>query len=340
MDFGVSKNFHRSHQSGRGDTPLLSVVLVACNMPDQAAWTLHSLTPGYQSGVTEQEYEVIVVENKSANNLSAETLRSLPGNFSYHLRPETEPTPVHAVNFGASLARGSNICIMVDGARMLTPGVIWGILRGHSLERDTVVSVPGYHLGQQLQQDAVETGYGVERERVLLQRVNWPEEGYRLFEIACFSGSCLAGIFRPNSESNCISVSKNLWQQLDGFDSRFTLPGGGLVNLDFYRRACEAAGVQHVVLMGEGAFHQFHGGVTTGGIGRAKRELLLEQFNVQYESLRGEPFQPPQTKPVYIGELSPYVERFIRLSVEMQEGQAESKPLRPVSTLRSLSGID
>ena len=85
--------------------------------------------------------------------------------------------------------------------------------------------------------------------------------------------------------------------------------------------------------MGEGAFHQFHGGVTTGGIGRAKRELLLEQFNVQYESLRGEPFQPPQTKPVYIGELSPYVERFIRLSVEMQEGQAESKPLRPVSTL-------
>ena len=116
-------------------------------MPDQAAWTLHSLTPGYQSGVTEQEYEVIVVENKSANNLSAETLRSLPGNFSYHLRPETEPTPVHAVNFGASLARGSNICIMVDGARMLTPGVIRGILRGHSLERDTVVSVPGYHLG-------------------------------------------------------------------------------------------------------------------------------------------------------------------------------------------------
>ena len=302
---------------------MLSIVVVVHNMPDQARNTLHSLSSHYQRDVTEDDYEVIIVENRSANNLDSATLKALPANFSYHLRAESEPTPVHAINFGGSVAKGSHISIMVDGARMVTPGLVAGIIKGHKLEKETVVSVPGYHLGRQLQQNSVELGYGFDEEAALLKKIGWPVKGYRLFEIACFSGSCTAGIFRPNSESNCISVPRHIWDRLEGFDRRFTLPGGGLLNLDFYRRACEASGVQHVVLMGEGTFHQFHEGVTTGGIDRLKREVLLEQFETQYAALRGESYQCPQTEPIYLGKLSPEVERFIRLSINTPLAEAE-----------------
>ena len=315
---------------------MLSIVVVVHNMPEQAQKTLHSLSSAYQRGVRADDYEVIIVENRSDNNLDSETLQSLPSNFSYHLRAESEPTPVHAVNFGGSVANGSHICVMVDGARMVTPGLVAGIIKGHKLEPDTVVSVPGYHLGRQLQQNSVELGYGFEEEAALLKRIAWPESGYRLFDIACFSGSCTAGIFRPNSESNCISVPRRIWDRLGGFDRRFTLPGGGLLNLDFYRRACEASGVQHVVLMGEGTFHQFHGGVTTGGIDRLKREVLLDQFEAQYAALRGETYQCPQTEPIYLGRLSPEVERFIRLSVNTPSIDDKSGQAVDITSLKAV----
>jgi len=294
---------------------VLSIVVVVHNMPNQAMKTLHSLSASYQEGVTPDEYEVIVVENKSENNLSEAALKALPSNFSYHLRVESEPSPVHAVNFGGNISQGENICIMIDGARMLTPGVVKNLIRGHRMESSAVVTVPGYHLGRQLQQNAVEHGYDTEQEAKLLDKIQWPQNGYGLFDIACFSGSCAAGIFRPNSESNCISVPRELWFELKGFDRRFTLPGGGLLNLDYYRRACEAPGCKHVILLGEGTFHQYHGGVTTGGTSRVKRELLLDQFKEQYSAFRGGAYQCPETKPVFLGELPQKAERFVRLSL-------------------------
>ena len=109
-----------------------------------------------------------------------------------------------------------------------------------------------------------------------------------------------------------------------------------MLNLDFYRRACEASGVQHVVLMGEGTFHQFHGGVTTGGIDRSKREVLLEQFEAQYAALRGETYQCPQTEPIYLGRLSPEVERFIRLSVNTPSIDDESGQAIDITSLKAV----
>ena len=307
--------YRRSEQFlGRSREAGLSLVVVVYNMPAQAERTLYSLTSRYQEGVCDDDYEVIVVENKSEHNLSPDFVEGLPGNFSYHLREETQPTPVHAANFGVRLSRRSHIALLIDGARMVTPGVVRNLLRGHRLHRETVVSVPGYHLGRQLQQRAVEHGYGVEEEARLLSEVDWPRDGYALFDIACFSGSCAAGLFRAHSESNCISLPRHLWQELQGFDIRFNQVGGGLVNLDFYRRACELKGVEHVVLIGEGTFHQFHGGVTTGGIERAARAVLIRKFQQEYRALRGRSYEPPQSKPVYLGEIPPQLMRFLRVS--------------------------
>ena len=297
--------------------PRVSVVVIVYDMPAQAANTLRSLASGYQVGVDQSDYEVIVVENGSDNNLPAQVIDSLPGNFSYYLRENAEQTPAHAINFGASKARGRHVCIMIDGARMLTPGVIRHILLGHRLFDTAVVSVPGYHLGRELQQEAVNSGYGLDEERALLRSVEWPADGYRLFDIACLSGSCAAGFFLPNSESNCISMPRGMWDQLGGYDTRFDLRGGGLINLDFYKRACELPGIKHVIALGEGTFHQFHGGVTTGGQAAELRNAYLEASKRQYKNLRGEDFSPPDTRPTYLGELPNQVQRFIHYSSQM-----------------------
>lgn len=294
----------------------LSIIVIVYDMPLQAKRTLQSLSPQYQEGVSQRDYEVIVVENQSTNNMDRDFLASLPGNFSYHLRAEREPTPVHAINHGVGISRGRHICIMIDGARMITPGVIKNILRGHRLQEKSVVTVPGYHIGERVQQDAVEEGYSVEEDQALIESVGWPLDGYRLFDIACFSSSCDPGFFLPNSESNCISVPRDIWAMLGGMDTRFNLRGGGLVNLDLYKRACEFTGAQHVMLMGEGTFHQFHGGVTTGGELPEVREQLMHSMNEQYEEIRGEPYRSPQSTPTYLGEMPSQVLRFVQHSVK------------------------
>lgn len=317
-------------------SPRVSIVVIVYDMPLQAEKTLQSLTPQYQEGVSERDYEVIVVENESANTLNPEFLRTLPDNFSYHLRAEREPTPVHAINHGAGLSRGNCICIMIDGARMVTPGVVRNILRGHRLHKKAIVTVPGYHIGDQLQQEAVDHGYGVEEDQALIRSIGWPLEGYRLFDIACFSGSCVPGFFRPNSESNCISIPRDIWAALGGLDTRFNLRGGGLVNLDLYKRACEFPGIEHVVLLGEGTFHQFHGGVTTGGEARARREAFIEEIKAQYEKIRGKPYQSPQTTPLFLGELPRQVLRFVQASAEaLLETPAGSEKSAPAFRTRS-----
>jgi hypothetical protein len=283
-------------------------------MPAQAQNTVRSLLPDYQRGTQSQDYEVIIVENESANTMSREFLDSLPSNFSYHLRKEIRPTPIYAINYGIEQAKGENICVMIDGARLLTPGVVKNTILGHRLSTCAVVTVPGYHLGFELQQIAVSSGYDVAREQALMSSISWPDNGYRLFEISCFSGSCKNGFYLAHSESNCISMPREIWKELGGYDIRFDIRGGGLVNLDLYKRACEYPGITHVFLHGEGTFHQFHGGSTTGGEDMQAREKLINEIRDQYTQIHGRKFTAPETNPIYLGELSPEVQKFVQIS--------------------------
>jgi hypothetical protein len=189
---------------------------------------------------------------------------------------------------------------MIDGARMLSPGVIANTLAVQRLSRDAIVAVPGYHLGERLQQEAMLTGYDETVETALLEGIEWPADGYRLFEIACLSGTSVSGFFRPIGESNFIAVSRELWQRLGGFDPRFNSTGGGQVNLDFYKRACELPESIPVLLAGEGCFHQFHGGITTGQSGERRRAIMAEHF-AQYGALRGGPYKPPAKRAIIFG---------------------------------------
>ncbi|MFT4824935.1 MAG: hypothetical protein ACI9A2_004545 [Halioglobus sp.] len=297
--------------------PLISIIVIVYDMPTQAVNTIASLTAQYQQGVKETDYEVLIVENESPNAIPNECIQSLPANFRYFKREETKSTPVHAVNYGASQAVGKNICLMIDGARMLTPGAVKNLILGHRLDDNAVVSIPGYHIGNELQQEAVKSGYGLEAEQRLIESIDWPRHGYRLFDVACFSGSSAPGFFLPNSESNCISIPRYIWVELGGCDPRFNLRGGGLTNLDLYKRACEFPGVQHVIILGEGTFHQFHGGVTTGGEEESVTEAYMDASQEQYRQLRGGDYVNPVTNPIFLGQFPPQAQKFLHYSSEM-----------------------
>ena len=289
---------------------LISFVVIVYKMPDQAEKTLYSLSTAYQKGVTEADYEVIVVENSSNAVLGEERACQYGGNIRYFYREETLPTPVPAVNFGAEQARGTHISIIVDGARMLSPAVVSYTLAATRLHPLPVIAIPGYHLGPKLQQRSMLEGYCEQVEAELLESIAWPSDGYRLFEVSCLSGTSRSGFFKPIGESNCLCVPKKLWTELGGFDAAFTETGGGQVNLDFYKRAVEQQDTLLVILVGEGSFHQFHGGITTGTQGEDRIKSMEDHFN-QYAALRGGPYRSPTKRPVYLGCLPDSAMRFM-----------------------------
>lgn len=295
--------------------PRLSIVVIVYKMPDQAEKTLYSLSPAYQQGVSESDYEVIVVENHSDRLLGEKRALQYASNVSYFHRHEALRSPVNAINFGAEQATGSHIAIMIDGARMVTPGVVRLALEAFRMAPNAAVSAPGYHIGHKLQQVAVNEGYDEKAEAKLLGSIEWPKDGYRLYDIAVLSGSCVGGFFRSNYESNFICMSVRKWQELGGMDPRYNDFGGGNANLDLYKRLLESPGTPFYLLFGEGSFHQFHGGVTTG-TKKAERDVIYKALDDQDRAIRGEDRKPPDIRPILLGCPHPSVYRFVRMSLE------------------------
>lgn len=291
--------------------PRISFVVIVYKMPDQARNTLRSLCADYQLDVDESDYEVLVVENTSTEILGEQAATEIAGNIRYFLRDEATQTPVPAINFGAAQARGDYIAVIIDGARMVSPGLVNYMLAATRLAEHVVIAVPGYHLGNKVQQEAMLEGYDHETERQLLASINWPEDGYRLFEISCLSGTSSGGVFKPIGESNCVCVSRQTYEQLGGYDEGFTETGGDQVNLDFYKRAVELPETLLITLLGEGCFHQFHGGVTTGTKGE-ERQAAMEAHFAQYRALRGGPYEPPEKRSIYLGAVPDAALKFIR----------------------------
>src|SRR6266581_3867938 len=109
--------------------PKLSVVVVCYEMAAQIKNTLRSLLPPYQRGVETTDYEIILIDNGSAKGLDEET-RTISPNLQYiYLSPnESSPNPALAMNRAAALSRAPLLCLMIDGARLVTPGVLaWGM---------------------------------------------------------------------------------------------------------------------------------------------------------------------------------------------------------------------
>ncbi|MBU3057783.1 glycosyltransferase family A protein [Pseudomonas indica] len=294
--------------------PLLSVIVIVYDMPRQALNTLRSLAPDYQEGVAAEDYEVIVVENRSRRNMDTRAIEALPGNFRYFLRDEPGVSPAAAINFGFVQARGEQVGLMIDGARMVSPGVLHYALLAQRICDDALVVVPGYHLGEQEQQFHLTHGYTEEKEQAMLDEIDWHGNGYRLFDISCLSGANPNGIFHPFMECNCLFMAADVFRDIGQADERFDLPGGGALNLYIYRQAAMHPRTRSFMLAGEGSFHQLHGGVTTSEV--VQRDAILRRQSEQLNALLGQPFRSPTVEPILLGKVKGPALRYLQHSVE------------------------
>jgi glycosyl transferase family 2 len=297
----------------------LSIVVVAYDMARELPRTLATLSRGYQRG--DVDYEVIVVDNGSPIPVDEALVATVPGGRLIRIDP-APPSPARAANTGVEEATGDIVGVLIDGARMVSPGMTSTAVDAMRLGPRVVAATLAFHLGDEPQMIAAAKGYDQDVEDALLASVDWSVNGYELFSISALAGSSARGWFGPMGESNALFMSASMWAELAGFDEVFDRPGGGLVNHDLYRRACELSDARLVVLLGEGTFHQFHGGAATAGIGD-RDELWAE-----YERLRGRPYRPPLLAPSYLGSIPEAALSHVATSIEWRMARAEEAARR------------
>ena len=158
---------------------------------------------------------------------------------------------------------------MIDGAHVVTPGVLRFGLAGLRTYEPAIVATQQWYVGPGQQRDAMDHGYDEEYEDRLFDAIQWPHAGYRLFEIGHFVGDrdWLDGVW----ESNCMFVTRKQLEQVGGFDESFSMAGGGYANLELYERLGTSPDITVATIIGEGSFHQVHGGTTTNQTDAAER---------------------------------------------------------------------
>ena len=283
----------------------LSVVVVFYNMRREAVRTLGSLARAYQRGVEDLDYEVLVIDNgsDSGQRLSPEFVASFGPEFRL-LEPagEAHASPVGALNAGIAAARGEAFALMIDGAHVLTPGVLRLGMQALDTYAPAVVATQQWYVGPGQQGDAQQAGYDQRVEDRLFYGIDWPVDGYRLFEIGHFIGN--RDWFDGIVESNCLFVPRKLLEQLGGFDESFSMPGGGYANLDLFERLALSPGITAASIVGEGTFHQIHGGTTTNVADEAARRQRVVSYRQHFEDLRGRPLLGVDRPVHYVGAMA------------------------------------
>ena len=283
----------------------LTVVCVFYDMQREAARTLLSLSRHYQQGIDDVDYEVLVIDNGSpeGRGLDRTFVESHGPEFRFiDLAGQATSSPTTALNHGLAEGVGDVFCLMIDGAHILSPGVIRHALVAMAAYEPAVVATQGWYLGPGQQSEVMTSGYDQQAEDRLLAAIDWPGDGYKLFDIAHFQAD--RDWFDGMWESNCLFVPRPTLVGVGGFDDRFEEAGGGYANLEIFERVCTAPDVNVVSILGEGSFHQSHGGTTNNQPDPAERFGRIERYAKRYEELRGRPFGGPRKPIHYVGTIT------------------------------------
>jgi hypothetical protein len=252
-------------------------------------------------GIGRDDYEVVLVDNSSRHPPDQNDFTALDLNLTILASDVVSPSPVAAINRGLQRARGDVIGVWIDGARMASPGLLANARSALAVSDRAFVGARGRYLGFDFQTRSIRRGYSQTVEDQLLALSGWSENGYRLFEVSVFDESSGPTWFDPITESNSLFMSRSLWEELGGYDPRFDGPGGGLVNLDTWSRACELADTLPIVLLGEATFHQVHGGLMTNS--RRQRHMFAK-LNREYRAIRGRDYACPREPLIFWGRFT------------------------------------
>lgn len=279
---------------------MLSVIVNFYNNRREAMRTLHSMTRGYQCVADDTHFEVIAIDNGSSAPLTETEVRSFGPEFKYRYVQTQSPSPVEAINAACRDAIGDQVLVVIDGAHILSPGVFGSLKGAFSMFEKPFAATVGFHLGPKVQNVSVQEGYNQQVEDALLERIGWMDDGYRLFKAAGAFADDSGGWFGSLLESNAFAMRRDDFLAMGGLDERFQSRGGGLVNLDFFRRALCRQDLQYVMLLGEGSFHQVHGGVATNA---PLNHHPWNDFHAEYREIRGAAFEPERRRPFFLGSL-------------------------------------
>lgn len=277
----------------------LSIIVCTFDMDRELPRTIYSLSPTVQRDIDADDYEIIVVDNGSKIPVDQNALRQLAPNVRVIRFDPGNVSPVKAINAAMRSAVAPCLALFIDGARIASPGIIAAALQAYKSDPTKIIGTLSFHLGPDLQMRSKDSGYDQEVEDNLLESSRWKDDGYALFDISVMAGSSRDGWFGNMKESNGVFMDRALWNRLGGLDERFEQPGGGIANLDFWKRAVAASGNVVWTVLGEGTFHQIHGGAATNGQPDDRAAMFAE-----YQALHGKRFAMPQYTAQYVGTLS------------------------------------
>jgi macrocin-O-methyltransferase TylF-like protien/glycosyl transferase family 2 len=269
-----------------GPPPRTSLLVICYNMRREIARTLLSLSVPYQRDVDPDSYEVVLVDNGSAEPPTAADFRDLRLRLRVLSYPRPTPSPVPALNFGLEACRGDLVGVVIDGARMASPGLLWACTRAALLHPRPIVFTQSLSLGYGFQWVLVQQSHDQAAEDRLLASIDWPREGYRLFEIASWPtpDTSERRWVEPFYESNALFMPRALWRETGGYDEAFQSPGGGFASADLLSRASSLPGTQVIAITGEATFHQVH----TDSASSSSKDAMaqLKRFSREYHRIR------------------------------------------------------
>jgi len=101
----------------------------------------------------ETPYEVIVMDNGSTRPLSEQQVRAFGPEFKYRFVSTTSVSPSQAINSACRDALGEELLVMIDGAHILSPGVLRRSIDAFTLFPSPFIATVPFHLGPMRQND-------------------------------------------------------------------------------------------------------------------------------------------------------------------------------------------
>jgi glycosyltransferase involved in cell wall biosynthesis len=286
----------------------LSVIVSAHDLRRELPRTIRSLSPPYQIGLDWARLEIIVVDNGSSEPVDRSWFEDVPAEIKIIRFAAGNPSPCHAINAGVAASSGALVSILIDGARMASPGLFARASEAMRLADDVFVATMGFHLGPEPQQISLTRGYSPQVEDRLLAGIGWPADGYRLFEICARGQSYAEGVLSDFPETTAFVMHRATFDRIGGFNEGFRFRGGGLANFEFYDRVLGDDAILPVVLIGEGTFHQVHDGNSTRAGGVLRRETvegptIWDEMAREFETIAGRaPLSQRLKKPLLFGK--------------------------------------